>query len=156
MPVHRVQGNLLEQRVDAIVNAWNRNFIPWWLLLPQGVSKAIKRGAGYAPFRELARHGTMRAGDAVVTSAGRLPFRAIIHVAALEWYWRATAHAVTQGVKNAIDLARRHAFASLAFPALGAGTGGMPVAQSLSLMEAAIAEADAGTLNVVLVEYRRP
>jgi hypothetical protein len=47
-------GDLLEQRVDVIVNAWNRNLIPWWLLLPQGVSGAIKRRGGSGPFRELA------------------------------------------------------------------------------------------------------
>ncbi len=47
-----VAGDLLEQAdVDVIVNAWNRNVIPWWLLLPQGVSGAIKRRAGLAPFR---------------------------------------------------------------------------------------------------------
>ncbi len=38
-------GDLLKQNVDVIVNAWNRNIIPWWLLLPQGVSGAIKREA---------------------------------------------------------------------------------------------------------------
>ena len=30
-----VEGDLLNQDVDLIVNAWNRNIIPWWLLLPQ-------------------------------------------------------------------------------------------------------------------------
>jgi hypothetical protein len=29
-----VDGDLLDQDVDVIVNAWNRNIIPWWLLLP--------------------------------------------------------------------------------------------------------------------------
>jgi O-acetyl-ADP-ribose deacetylase (regulator of RNase III) len=48
-----VSGNLLNQDVDVIVNAWNRNIIPWWLLIPQGVSGTIKRKAGYKPFREL-------------------------------------------------------------------------------------------------------
>lgn len=43
-------GDLLDQPVEVIVNAWNRNIIPWWLLLPQGVSGAIKRRGG--------RHGT--------------------------------------------------------------------------------------------------
>ena len=38
MLVTIVDGNLLDQEVDTIVNAWNRNIIPWWLLLPQGVS----------------------------------------------------------------------------------------------------------------------
>jgi hypothetical protein len=33
-----IEGDLLEQDVEVIVNAWNRNIIPWWLLLPQGVS----------------------------------------------------------------------------------------------------------------------
>ena len=37
MNVTIVEGNLLDQDVDVIVNAWNRNIIPWWLLLPQGV-----------------------------------------------------------------------------------------------------------------------
>ena len=45
-----VKGDLLAQDVDVIVNAWNRNVIPWWLLIPQGVSGAIKKkgGAGFA------------------------------------------------------------------------------------------------------------
>ena len=33
MSVQLVHGDLLDQDVDVIVNAWNRNIIPWWLLL---------------------------------------------------------------------------------------------------------------------------
>lgn len=77
-----VEGDLLDQDVEVIVNAWNRNIIPWWLLWPQGVSGAIKRRAGHQPFRELARLGPIPAGGAVATGSGRLPFRAIIHVRA--------------------------------------------------------------------------
>ena len=43
MVVRVVHGDLLDQDVDVIVNAWNRNIIPWWLLIPQGVSGAIKK-----------------------------------------------------------------------------------------------------------------
>ena len=50
MEPHVVDGDLLDQPVEVIVNAWNRNIIPWWLLWPQGVSGAIKRRAGYHPF----------------------------------------------------------------------------------------------------------
>ena len=53
MELRVTNGDLLAQDVEVIVNAWNRNIIPWWLLLPQGVSGAIKRRAGYEPFREL-------------------------------------------------------------------------------------------------------
>ena len=70
MNVTVIEGNLLDQDVDVIVNAWNRNIIPWWLLVPQGVSGAIKRRAGYQPFRELGRMGAIPLGGAVMTSAG--------------------------------------------------------------------------------------
>lgn len=70
-----IEGDLLDQDVEVIVNAWNRNIIPWWLLLPQGVSHAIKKRAGYAPFCELARMGPISLGGAVVTSSGKLAYR---------------------------------------------------------------------------------
>lgn len=130
-----VHGDLLDQRVDVIVNAWNRNFIPWWLLLPQGVSRAIKRGAGYAPFRELRRLGVLRAGQAVLTSAGRLPFRAIIHVAALDTWWRSSEVIIRDGVRNALQVATEHAFESVALPLLGSGTGGVAIERSLAVTE---------------------
>ena len=89
-----IDGDLLEQKADVIVNAWNRNVIPWWLLLPQGVSGAIKRRAGLAPFRELARRGPMPLGSAVLTAAGNLPYAGIIHVAGINLLWRASERSI--------------------------------------------------------------
>lgn len=43
MNVTVMQGDLLEQDVDVIVNAWNRNIIPWWLL---DVTVVVFRKAG--------------------------------------------------------------------------------------------------------------
>ena len=71
MDLRVVQGDLLDQDVEVIVNAWNRNLIPWWLLLPQGVSGAIKRRGGKEPFRELGRTGTIPLGGAVETGPAR-------------------------------------------------------------------------------------
>lgn len=119
-----VEGDLLQQDVEAIVNAWNRNFIPYWLLLPQGVSGAIRRAAGREPFRELSRHGVLPLGGAVVTGAGRLPYRGIIHVAGIGALWTSSEKAVRLSMANALALARGR-FASVAFPLIGAGTGGM-------------------------------
>ena len=81
------RGNLLGQDVEVIVNSWNKNFIPWWLLLPQGVSGNLKKKAGYKPFRELARKGVLPSGGAVLTGSGKLNFKAIIHVSALNCLW---------------------------------------------------------------------
>ena len=83
MQLQTVDGDLLDQDVDVIVNAWNRNIIPWWLLLPQGVSGAIKKRGGHAPFRELGKLGPIPLGGAVITGAGKLPFKSIIHVAGI-------------------------------------------------------------------------
>jgi O-acetyl-ADP-ribose deacetylase (regulator of RNase III) len=129
-----VEGDLLTQPVEAIVNAWNRNVIPWWLLLPQGVSGAIKRCGGYAPFRELARHGPIPLGGAVHTTAGRLPFKGIIHVAGINLLWFATETSIRRSVRSALRLATEKHYRSLAFPLIGAGTGGASKQKTLALM----------------------
>src|SRR3984957_11444850 len=104
MEARIAEGDLLDQEVEAIVNTWNRNVIPWWLLLPQGVSGAIKGRGGTGPFRELRRHGPIALGEAVLTSPGTLPFKAIIHVAGLDLLWRASERSVRDSVRNALDL----------------------------------------------------
>ncbi len=124
MEITLVEGDVLDQPVDVIVNAWNRNVIPWWLLLPQGVSGVIKRRGGTAPFRELRRHGPIPPGSAVLTSAGRLPCRAIIHVAGINLLWRASERSIRDSVRNAVRRAQDHGFRSLALPLFGAAMGG--------------------------------
>ncbi len=129
-----VEGDLLDQDVEVIVNAWNRNVIPWWLLLPQGVSGAIKRRAGLEPFRELARMRAIPLGDAVATGAGRLPFKAIIHVAGINLLWRSTERSVRDSVRNAMALATQNGYRSIAFPLIGAGSGGGKAVRVLKCM----------------------
>jgi O-acetyl-ADP-ribose deacetylase (regulator of RNase III) len=133
--IHIVQGDLLSQPVDVIVNAWNRNIIPWWLLLPQGVSGAIKCRGGYAPFRELARQGVMPLGGAVYTTAGKLPFKGIIHVAGINLFWFATEKSIRLSVRSALKLASEKGFSSIALPLIGAGTGGASQQKTLAIME---------------------
>jgi O-acetyl-ADP-ribose deacetylase (regulator of RNase III) len=147
-----VIGDLLDQDVDVIVNAWNRNVLPWWLLLPQGLSAAIKRRAGLQPFRELARHGPIPLGGAVLTSAGRLRQRGIIHVAGINLLWRASVTSITDSVRSAMGLVAAHRFASVAFPLIGAGTGGKRPEEVLELMMRAFEELDSAA-HVVVVRY---
>jgi O-acetyl-ADP-ribose deacetylase (regulator of RNase III) len=134
MPVTVVEGDLLEQNVDCIVNAWNRNLFPWWLLLPQGVSGAIKRRAGLAPFKELRRYGMLPLGAAVITGPGRLPIKGIIHVAGIGLTWRASEASVRLSVRNAVEVAQTQGYQSLAFPLIGAGTGALKPARVEQLM----------------------
>ena len=135
MKVTVVEGNLLDQDVDVIVNAWNRNIIPWWLLLPQGVSGAIKKRGGTGPFKELAGHGPIPLGGAVLTSAGSLPFQAIIHVAGINMLWRASERSIRDSVRNAMVIAAENGFQSIAFPLIGAGSGGFDQERARAIME---------------------
>ena len=146
-----VTGDLLDQDVEVIVNAWNRNFIPHWLLWPQGVSGAIRRRAGAEPFRELRRHGLMPLGGAVLTTAGRLPYKGIIHVAGLNWWWTASETSVRLSTRNALELARDR-FQSIAFPLIGAGTGGLGPDRAEALMREEIIKAGFPG-QVLLVRY---
>lgn len=135
MQLQITDGDLLDQDVEVIVNAWNRNIIPWWLLLPQGVSGAIKRRAGYGPFRELGRKGAIPLGGAVETGAGRLPYRSIIHVAGISMLWRSSEKAIRGCVRSALGIARERGYRSVAFPLIGAGTGGFSPERALAIMQ---------------------
>lgn len=148
-----IDGDLLDQNVEVIVNAWNRNIIPWWLLVPQGVSGDIKRRAGYQPFRELARHGPIPLGGAVQTSPGRLGCKAIIHVAGISMLWRSSMESIQKSVVSAMALVNAQGFRSVAFPVIGAGTGGFGEDGALQLMLEAFNNLDSSA-QVTIVRYR--
>lgn len=148
-----VEGNLLDQDVDVIVNAWNRNVIPWWLLLPQGVSGAIKKRGGTGPFRELRKHGAIPLGKAVQTSAGKLPFKSIIHVAGINMLWRASERSIRDSVRNALALAEMQGFESIAFPLIGAGSGGFGQERTKAIMLDELQHLDS-LLSVTVVVFK--
>jgi len=137
-----VEGDLIDQDVECIVNAWNRNLIPWWLLIPQGVSRSIKLRGGFAPFRELAKVGLIPLGGAVLTGPGRLPQCAIIHVAGINLLWRSSESSIRESVRNAMNIANAQSFRSIAFPLVGAGSGGGDPAAVLEIMKYELSQID--------------
>ncbi len=142
MSCETVTGDLLEQDVEVIVNSWNRNIIPWWLLLPQGVAGAIKRHAGYRPFIELGGKGPIPLGGAVETGAGKLPYRAIIHVAGINMFWLSSERAIRDCVNNALAIVRDRGYRSVAFPVIGAGAGGVSPEKALRFMQEEARQSD--------------
>lgn len=152
MEPHVVDGDLLDQPVEVIVNAWNRNIIPWWLLWPQGVSGSIKRRAGYRPLIEVGRAGPIPLGGAVLTGAGRLPFKGIIHVAGINMLWRASSGSIQGSVRSAMSIVDAQHFSSVAFPVIGAGSGGVDEQKALQLMMEAFAKIDS-CAQVIVVRW---
>lgn len=152
MKAELITGNILEQQVEVIVNSWNRNIIPWWLLLPQGVSGAIKKSGGIQPFEEVARYGAIPLGEARQTNSGKLDFKAIIHVAGINMFWCATEYSVKQSVVSAMQIVNEQNFKSVAFPLIGSGSGNRGKEWSFNLMNIAL-KSITSNAKVIFVSY---
>jgi len=148
-----IEGDILDQEVEVIVNPWNRNLFPWWLLLPQGVSKAIKAKAGLKPFWELRKHGLLPLGGAVETRAGKLKFKAIIHVAGINLFWYASQFSIQKSVESAMKIIESKGYASAAFPLIGSGSGNRTRKKSLEYMLQAFSEIDTKA-KILIVKWK--
>jgi len=82
--------------------------------------------------------------------------RARIHVAGINLAWRASKLSIRRSVINAVALARAHEVRSLAFPVIGAGSGGFDdVEAACGLMLDALAELEPADLAVRVVRLAR-
>lgn len=155
MKVEYVKGDILEQKVDCIVNPWNQN-IPFLKLNPQGLSGKIRIGMGVESYKKLKKFGYMPVGKAVITDGGNLShkFKYIIHVAGIQAIgWKATKKSVTLSVKNALKLCEQHEIKSIAFPLIGAGHGKMVSEKSKEYINDILDEHKNMELEVYVVEY---
>jgi O-acetyl-ADP-ribose deacetylase (regulator of RNase III) len=149
-----ITGDLLEQPVEAIVNPWNQNILPWWLLLPHGISGAIKKRGGLDPFRELTQQGRLTLGSAVHTSAGKLSCKYIIHVASISILGNTSAATIRACVTNAFQVALSLGVHSVAFPIIGAGSAGYNPSQAEQIMVETI-QTTPGDLVVYVVRFKQ-
>ena len=124
-----VTGDLVEQEVDAIVNAANND-----LQLGGGVSGAIRRAGGPSIQEECDAHGSIRVGEAAITGAGRLPARFVIHAASMALGGRTTRAALRSSMDDAFRLARANEVRTIAVPAVGTGIAGFPIDECARVM----------------------
>jgi O-acetyl-ADP-ribose deacetylase (regulator of RNase III) len=115
-------GDICDLEVDAIVNAANLS-----LWMSTGVAGEIKRAGGDSIEFAAVRQAPVPLGEAIVTPAGRLAAKAIIHAVSLDRDRRTSAEIIDRAVRNAMARARELRFASIAFPAMGTGVGGFPL-----------------------------
>ncbi|GBD17442.1 O-acetyl-ADP-ribose deacetylase [bacterium HR26] len=128
-----VIGDITTVDTEAIVNAANNE-----LWMGSGVAGAIKRAGGEEIEREAVSKGPIRIGEAVATGAGRLPYKAVIHAAAMGYQGGRmippTAESIQAATRAALEVADQLGFESVAFPALGTGVGGFDLAEAATLM----------------------
>ena len=115
-------GDICDLEVDAIVNAANLS-----LWMATGVGGAIKRAGGDEIEFAAVRQAPVPLGGAIVTPAGRLAARAIIHAVSLDRDRRTSGPVIEAAVRSALARAREIGATSIAFPALGTGVGGFPL-----------------------------
>ena len=139
------QGDITEQTdVEAIVNAANT-----WLALGSGVAGAIRRKGGDIIDEEGRQQAPIRLGEAAVTTAGQMPYKCVIHAAAMGYTKEdaavpkqpgtaSSAAIIRDATLNSLRRAEERQLKSLAFPALGTGVAGFPLEQCAEVMSGAV------------------
>lgn len=131
-----IAGDLVEQDVDAIVNAANND-----LVLGGGVAGAIRTRGGSAIQAECTAHGPVKVGEAAITGAGELPARFVIHAASMALGGRTTADSLQSSMDHAFRIAREQGVGTIAVPAVGTGIAGFPMDECARVMAGCVSRA---------------
>ena len=128
--IELVQGNIVEEEVDAIVNAANSS-----LLGGGGVDGAIHRAAGPELLAECRPIGGCPTGEARITKGYRLKASHVIHTVGPGY--RDGAHgepgSLSSAYRSSLALARDHGCRTIAFPALSTGVSGYPKEEAAAI-----------------------
>lgn len=122
MNIELIQGDITKLDVDAIVNAANSS-----LLGGGGVDGAIHRAGGKAILDDCRairnRQGKCATGQAVITTAGKLPAQKVIHTVGPVWQdgKHQESNLLTDCYLNSIKLAEQNGLTSIAFPNISTG-----------------------------------
>lgn len=129
--IDAVVGDITTADVEAIVNAANSQ-----LWMGGGVAGAIKRAAGSEVESEAMAQGPIQPGEAVVTSAGRLPppIRWVVHAATMGPDLQTSEDLVRRATASALGAAVRVGAKSIALPAMGTGVGGFLMERAAAVM----------------------
>ncbi len=146
-------GTITALSVDAVVNAANSD-----LWMGSGVAGAIKRKGGDIIEQEAMAQGPIKPGEAVITSAGTLSAKYVVHCVGMAPGKPATYDSVKSSVREALRLATENELTSIAFPAIGAGVGGLSKEQSAKAVIEAIEDysTSAGSVNEVVLVSLSP
>jgi O-acetyl-ADP-ribose deacetylase (regulator of RNase III) len=130
-----LEGDITDLEVDAIVNPANAQ-----LILGSGVAGAIREKGGSTIQQECNRIGGTYVGGAVLTSAGRLKARHIIHAVGPQYGEGEEDTKLRNATMNSLLLAEEHDLKSIAFPAISTGVFGFPVVKCAEIMLTIVVE----------------
>ncbi len=123
------KGDITAEKVDAVVNPANTR-----LIMGGGVAGAIKRKGGKEIEDEARAQGPVEIGQAVLTGAGKLPAKWVIHSPTMGMDFQTDEAKIRASVRAAVELALQKGIKSVAFPAMGTGVGGFPYEKAAKVM----------------------
>ncbi len=120
-----VKGDITKEKTDAIVNAANK-----YLSHGGGVAGAIVRAGGYVIQEEsdkiIGEHGPLETGEAVITTAGSLPSKLVIHTVGPIYGEGDEDAKLRKAVLSVLKLATEKKLRSISIPAISCGIYGFP------------------------------
>lgn len=117
-----IEGDITEVNVEALVNAANSD-----LKLGSGVAGAIREKGGPSIQAECDRIGGTRVGSAVITGAGTLKARHVIHAVGPQMGEGDEDRKLSSAVRSSLAVADRNGLKSVAIPAISTGVFGFPM-----------------------------
>jgi len=148
--IHLVKGDITELEADAIVNAANP-----YLEHGGGVALAIVRKGGDVIQEESRRyvreHGPVPVGGAVVTSAGRLRARYVIHAVGPRYGDPGGDEKLASAVRSSLDRAEELGLRSIALPAISTGVYGYPYGRAAEIMAGVLKSYSYRSISKVIV-----
>ena len=129
-----LQGDITQQETDAIVNAANSS-----LMGGGGVDGAIHRTGGPAILEEckqiVSRQGRLPAGQAVITTAGKMKARHVIHTVGPIWRGGGSGEAelLASAYRESLKLAAENGLSSISFPSISTGAYSYPLEEAAGI-----------------------
>ena len=122
-----VEGDITQQKVDAIVNAANTS-----LLGGGGVDGAIHRAAGPELLEECRKLNGCATGDARITRGYRLPAKRVIHTVGPVWRdgHHGESELLARCYRSCFSLMEQHSLRTIAFPSISTGAYRFPLEQA--------------------------
>ncbi len=124
-----VEGDITEMQTQAIVNAANAQ-----LIMGGGVAGAIRKKGGPRIQEECSKIGGTFVGGAVITTAGNLKTKHVIHAAGPRMGEGNEDEKLKNAALNSLKLADDNNLKSISFPAISAGIFGFPIHRCAEIM----------------------
>lgn len=122
-------GDIVKMKADALVNPANTE-----LKMGGGLALTIRRKGGRKIEEQAKEFAPIKLGQSVITWAGKLPVKFIIHSATMGMDFKTNQEIISKAISSALDLANEKKIETILIPALGCGVGKFPIREAGKIM----------------------